>query len=112
MPGLLRGLARTAAVAGTASAVAGRVQRHQASKFADRDAQTAADRQQHYQEDVSQQSVPQSRSAPAPDTRATRESGIRLAAGGTASVMAAADTTRNPTRPASCWRAKRKPASA
>jgi hypothetical protein len=29
MPGLLRGIARTAVVAGTASAVAGRVQRHQ-----------------------------------------------------------------------------------
>ena len=34
MPGLLRGLVRTAVVAGTASAVAGRVQRHQARKFA------------------------------------------------------------------------------
>ena len=44
MPGLLRGVARTAVVAGTASAVNGRVQRRQAEKFADRDAQTAADR--------------------------------------------------------------------
>lgn len=50
MPGLLRGVARTAAIAGTASAVSGRVQRRQASKFAERDAQTAAQRQQAYQE--------------------------------------------------------------
>jgi hypothetical protein len=33
MPGLLRGIARTAVVAGTASAVSGRVQRRQARKF-------------------------------------------------------------------------------
>lgn len=48
MPGLLRGVARTAVVAGTASAVNGRVQRHQAEKFADRDAQIAASREQAY----------------------------------------------------------------
>ena len=41
---------RTAVVAGTASAVAGRVQRHQARKFADRDAQTAADQEQAYED--------------------------------------------------------------
>jgi hypothetical protein len=33
MPGLLRGIARTAAVAGTATAVSGRVQRRQARKW-------------------------------------------------------------------------------
>ena len=48
MPGLLRGVARTAAVAGTASAVSGRVQRRQAEKYAGRDAQIASDRQQAY----------------------------------------------------------------
>lgn len=48
MPGLLRGVARTAVVAGTASAVSGRVQRRQAEKFADRDAAIYADRQQAY----------------------------------------------------------------
>ena len=37
MPGLVRGVARTAVVAGTASAVSGRVQRHQAEKVAERD---------------------------------------------------------------------------
>jgi len=50
MPGLLRGVARTAVIAGTASAVSGRVQRRQAEKFADRDAQIVADRQQAYQQ--------------------------------------------------------------
>jgi hypothetical protein len=51
-------VARTAVVAGTASAVNGRVQRRQAEKFAERDAQIAADRQQAY----AQQTAP----APAP----------------------------------------------
>ena len=52
MPGLLRGVARTAVIAGTASAVSGRVQRRQAVKFAGRDAQIYADRQQAYQQQV------------------------------------------------------------
>ncbi|TWD80064.1 putative oligomerization/nucleic acid binding protein [Kribbella amoyensis] len=55
MPGLLRGIARTAVVAGTATAVAGRVQRRQAEKFADRDAQIYADREQAYQEQTAPQ---------------------------------------------------------
>jgi hypothetical protein len=50
MPGLLRGVARTAVVAGTATAVSGRVQRRQADRFVDRDAQIAAERQQAYQQ--------------------------------------------------------------
>lgn len=48
MPGLLRGVARTAVIAGTASAVNGRVARRQAERFADRDAQIYADRAQAY----------------------------------------------------------------
>jgi hypothetical protein len=50
MPGLLRGVARTAVVAGTATAVSGRVQRRQAERFADRDAQIAYERQAAYQQ--------------------------------------------------------------
>jgi hypothetical protein len=50
MPGLLRGVARTAVVAGTATAVSGRVQRRQAERFAGRDAQIAAERQRAYYE--------------------------------------------------------------
>src|SRR5688500_11779355 len=42
MPGPLRGIARTAAVAGTASAVGGRVRHRQDQKWARQDAQSAA----------------------------------------------------------------------
>jgi Short C-terminal domain/Family of unknown function (DUF6325) len=65
MPGLLRGIARTAVVAGTASAVNGRVQRRQASKFADRDAQIYADRQQAYEQHRAEQQ-PQYAAQPPP----------------------------------------------
>ncbi|HTT94383.1 MAG TPA: SHOCT domain-containing protein [Solirubrobacterales bacterium] len=41
MPGLLRGMARTAAVAGTATAVSGRVRRRQESRWAQQEAQPA-----------------------------------------------------------------------
>jgi hypothetical protein len=54
MPGLLRGVARTAVVAGTATAVSGRVQRRQAERFAGRDAQIAASQQQAYQQTYQQ----------------------------------------------------------
>ena len=64
MPGLLRGIARVAVVAGTASAVSGRVQRHQASKFA---AQDAEDAPQGYDDGGGDQPIPDQRSAPAPD---------------------------------------------
>ncbi len=39
MPGLLRGMARTAAVAGTATAVSNRVSRRQYNRWAEQDAQ-------------------------------------------------------------------------
>lgn len=39
MPGLLRGIARTAAIAGTATAVSNRVSRRQAGRWARHDAQ-------------------------------------------------------------------------
>lgn len=58
MPGLLRGVARTAVIAGTASAVSGRVQRRQAERFADRDAQIYAERQQAYEQQVMAQAPP------------------------------------------------------
>jgi hypothetical protein len=48
-------------VAGTATAVSGRVQRRQAEKYADRDAQIYADRESAYQ-----QTQPQQYAAPAP----------------------------------------------
>jgi hypothetical protein len=49
-------------IAGTATAVSGRVQRRQAEKYADRDAQIYADREAAYQ----QQMAPQAAPAPAP----------------------------------------------
>jgi hypothetical protein len=71
MPGLLRGVARTAVVAGTATAVSGRVQRRQAEKYAQRDANIYAQREQAYEEQVPQQAapptVPAQAAAPAAD---------------------------------------------
>jgi hypothetical protein len=68
MPGLLRGVARTAVIAGTASAVNGRVQRRQAERFADRDAQIYADRSQAYQQAV----APAPAAAPPPPAAPSR----------------------------------------
>ena len=42
MPGLLRGIVRTAAVAGTATAVSGRVRRRQMGRWAREDAEQSA----------------------------------------------------------------------
>jgi hypothetical protein len=47
-PGLVGAAARTAVVAGTATAVHGRVQRRQQQKYADQDAQAYAAEQQQY----------------------------------------------------------------
>ena len=54
MPGLLRGVARTAVVAGTATAASGRVARRQAEKYADRDAEIAATRGAGYAQGAQQ----------------------------------------------------------
>jgi hypothetical protein len=58
-------------VAGTATAVSGRVQRRQAERFADRDANIAAQRQASYEEQVApaapQQSAPAAAAEPAAD---------------------------------------------
>jgi hypothetical protein len=48
MPGLIRGVARTAVVAGTATAVSNRVSRRQAGRWADKD-------QQQYEQQMAQQ---------------------------------------------------------
>ena len=68
MPGLLRGVARTAVVAGTASAVNGRVQRRQAAKFAEKDAQIAARQDAAYQQEAYAQAPPPPPPAAAPAT--------------------------------------------
>ena len=64
MPGLLRGVARTAVVAGTASAVGGRVRHRQDQKWARQDAAAAPAPVNYAQAPVNQ--VPQQRSAAAP----------------------------------------------
>jgi len=66
MPGLLRGLARTAAVAGTASAVSGRVRHRQDAKFARKDEEAAAEQDQAYAEQPAQAASP-APAAPATD---------------------------------------------
>jgi hypothetical protein len=57
VPGLIRGVARTAVVAGTASAVAGRVNRHQQNKWAAQDQQQYNEQQDAYQQQAPQQAV-------------------------------------------------------
>lgn len=76
MPGLLRGVARTAVVAGTASAVSGRVQRRQAEKFASRDQDIAANRGAGYYQGAqmaSGQAPPPAAPAPPPVAAAVPE---------------------------------------
>lgn len=64
MPGLLRGMARTAAVVGTASAVSGRVHHKQQQKYAAQDQQAyEAQQAQAYQ---AQQAAQQQQQAAAP----------------------------------------------
>ena len=72
MPGLVRGVARTAVVAGTATAVSGRVARRQAEKYADRDQAIAANRGAGYAqgaEATHQQQAAPPPPAPAPAQR-------------------------------------------
>ena len=58
MPGILRGMARTAVVAGTATAVSGRVARRQAERYADRDAQIYAEQERAYQQQMAPAPAP------------------------------------------------------
>ena len=61
MPGLLRGVARTAVVAGTATAVSNRVSRRQGNRWARQEEQQYAQEPQYYQ-----QPPPAPAPAPAP----------------------------------------------
>ena len=51
MPGLLRGVARTAVIAGTATAVSNRVSRRQANRWATQEQQQAYEQQAYAQQD-------------------------------------------------------------
>ena len=62
MPGLMRGVARTAVVAGTATAVSNRVSRRQANRWASQDEQAYYEQQQQY---AQQQPAPAPAPAPA-----------------------------------------------
>ena len=62
MPGLLRGVARTAVIAGTATSVSNRVSRRQAGRWAEQDQQQ---QQQQYQEPAPQAPPPPAPAAPA-----------------------------------------------
>jgi hypothetical protein len=63
MPGLIRGAARVAVVAGTATAVSNRVSRRQANKWAAQDQQQYDD-QQDQQQQYAQQPAQQQPAAP------------------------------------------------
>jgi hypothetical protein len=68
MPGLLRGIARTAVVAGTATAVSGRVQRRQARRWGQEDqAAQAPQQEEQYAEPQQQYAPPPPPPAPAVD---------------------------------------------
>ncbi len=64
MPGLLRGMARTAVVAGTATAVSNRVSRRQASRWSQQGGYDEP--QQQYQEPPPQYAAPPAEAAPDP----------------------------------------------
>jgi hypothetical protein len=71
--GLLRGVARTAVIAGTATAVSGRVQRRQAERYADRDAQIYQQQGQAYATGAQQvAAAPPPPAAPAEDPTITK----------------------------------------
>ena len=66
MPGLLRGVARTAVVAGTATAVSNRVSRRQANRWAAQE-QQSYDSQAYEQQAYQQQAYQQQSPAPSAD---------------------------------------------
>lgn len=70
MPGLLRGMARTAVAAGTWTAVSNRVARHQYNRWAEQDAQAYP--QQQYAQQPQYVEQPQYAQAPAPDPQDDR----------------------------------------
>ena len=65
MPGLIRGVARTAAIAGTATAVSNRVSRRQANKWSQ-------------QEQAQQEQAPQDEQAPPPPAAAAPSTDDKL----------------------------------
>lgn len=78
-PGLVRGVARTAVVAGTATAVSGRVARRQQRKYAEQDGQVMAEREQYADQAYADQGdAPAPPPAAAPDYTAELEKLAKL----------------------------------
>lgn len=76
MPGLIRGVARTAVVAGTATAVSNRVSRRQAGRWAAQEEDAYAQQQQAYQQPAyapQQQYVPQQAAPTGPTAASTAD---------------------------------------
>jgi hypothetical protein len=65
MPGLLRGVARTAVVAGTATAVSNRVSRRQGNRWSQQEQAKAYEQQQAYEQQAYQQQPVYAQPAPA-----------------------------------------------
>jgi hypothetical protein len=72
MPGLLRGVARTAVIAGTATAVSNRVSRRQANRWASQE-QQSYEAQAYEQQSYQQQAPAYQEPAPAADMDAKLE---------------------------------------
>jgi putative oligomerization/nucleic acid binding protein len=72
MPGLIRGMARTAVIAGTATSVSNRVSRRQYNRWSAQDEQQAAQQQQA---PPPQAPPPQAPAAPAPAAQAPSAGG-------------------------------------
>jgi hypothetical protein len=73
MPGLLRGVARTAVIAGTATSVSNRVSRRQAGRWAQQDQQNYDQQQAYQQQQYQQQAYQQQAAPPPPQTSGTDE---------------------------------------
>jgi Short C-terminal domain len=67
MPGLLRGMARTAVVAGTATAVSNRVSRRQANRWSGQEQQAYEAQQYEAQQQYAAPTAPPPAAAPAED---------------------------------------------
>ena len=77
MPGLIRGVARTAVVAGTATAVSGRVQRRQQSRWAEQEAEQGGYAEQgEYAEAPPQEAAPADPVAQLKELAELRDSGV------------------------------------
>src|SRR4051794_10771738 len=78
MPGLIRGVARTAVIAGTATAVSNRVSRRQAGRWADQE-QQQGDQQQYEQQQAAPQYAPPPPPPPPPPVAAPTDMSDKLA---------------------------------